>query len=370
MIVKWRSSKPTKSVVYSINNLALRVTSQSNKTDHEILLENLQPDTRYFYHIDNIDRQPFKGSVDFSFVTSPIHGAEKPARVWVLGDSGTANPDAEAVREAFINFTGSREADLILMLGDNAYPSGTDEEYQLAVFDMYPAILRKIALWPTFGNHEGLTSHSEDQQGPYYDIFTLPTNAEAGGTASNTEAYYSFDFANIHFISLNSHNIDKSPTGKMLSWLSRDLAITNQIWRIAFWHHPPYSKGTHNSDTELAMIEMTENVLSILETYGVDLVLSWHSHVYERSYHLNGHYGDSTTLSTMMILDDGNGRINEDGAYSKPGIEGMPNEGTVYVVMGSSGRAGSFKNHFHPSMYSSIESLGSLVLDVTEKNLT
>ena len=65
------------------------------------------------------------------------------AIVWVLGDSGTANRKARAVRDAYLNFTGSRHTDLWLMLGDNAYPDGTDEEYQAAVFEnMYEDMLR------------------------------------------------------------------------------------------------------------------------------------------------------------------------------------------------------------------------------------
>ena len=39
------------------------------------------------------------------------------------------------------------------------------------------------------------------------------------------------------------------------------------------------------------MIAMREKVVPILEQYGVDLVLCGHSHVYERSYLINKHYG-------------------------------------------------------------------------------
>jgi hypothetical protein len=36
---------------------------------------------------------------------------------------------------------------------------------------------------------------------------------------------------------------------------------------------------------------MRQYAAPILERYGVDLVLSGHSHNYERSYLLDGHYG-------------------------------------------------------------------------------
>ena len=85
---------------------------------------------------------------------------------------------------------------------------GTDAEYQAAVFDTYPTLLRKTLLWPTLGNHDGGSANSGTQTGAYYDIFTLPTQGEAGGMASGTEAYYSFDYANIHFIVLDSEGSD------------------------------------------------------------------------------------------------------------------------------------------------------------------
>ena len=46
---------------------------------------------------------------------------------------------------------------------------------------------------------------SPTETGPYFDIFSLPTKAEAGGLASGTEAYYSFDYGNIHFVVLDSY---------------------------------------------------------------------------------------------------------------------------------------------------------------------
>src|SRR5216117_1053841 len=115
-----------------------------------------------------------------------------------------ASTNQAAVRDAYLAFTGSRHTDLWLMLGDNAYPDGTDAQYQAAVFDMYPALLHNSPVWPTLGNHDGQSADSATQSGPYYDIFTLPTQAEAGGVASGTEAYYSFDYGNMHFVVLDS----------------------------------------------------------------------------------------------------------------------------------------------------------------------
>jgi hypothetical protein len=68
------------------------------------------------------------------------------------------------------------------------------------MFNVYPEMMRRSPLWATIGNHDGVSADSATQTGPYYDIHTFPKNAEAGGVASGTEAYYSFNYGNIHVI--------------------------------------------------------------------------------------------------------------------------------------------------------------------------
>jgi hypothetical protein len=92
---------------------------------------------------------------------------------------------------------------LVLQLGDNAYNSGLDNEFQVAVFDMYPTMLRKTPFWSCLGNHETAQATAFVDTYPYFDIYTLPTAGEAGGVASGTEHYYSFNYGNIHFIALD-----------------------------------------------------------------------------------------------------------------------------------------------------------------------
>jgi hypothetical protein len=250
------------------------------------------------------------------------------------------------------------------MLGDNAYTTGTDEQYQAAVFDMYPMVLQNTFLWPTVGNHDtGFSREAEHY--PYLDIFSLPAAAEAGGVASGTEKYYSFDYANIHFVCLDSMTSDVTPHGMMLTWLQNDLAATTQEWIIAYFHHPPYSKGSHDSDREWELIQMRTNVVPVLEAAGVDLVLCGHSHSYERSYLINGHYGHSSTFTNSMKLNDGDG--NRDGAYRK--AQGLAaNQGAVYSVAGSSGQTTPGPLD-HPAMYVGLEVLGSMLIDISSNRL-
>jgi hypothetical protein len=366
MHVRWRTELPEDSLVRygtSFDDLSLAVADPSLIVDHDLEITELEPGTKYYYAVGGTTGPLVGPAPEQYFITSPVPGAPQATRIWVLGDSGSSG--LSSVRDAYESATADAHTDLLLMLGDNAYPDGTDEDYQERLFDILFDTVRKTVLWPSIGNHDLVGSSSDPPVDPYFSIFTLPAEGEAGGLASGTEAYYSFDFANIHFVVLDSQGSDHSPPpeGNMLFWLQNDLAVTAQPWIVAFWHHAPYSDGSHISDTEHKMREMRRNAVPILEDYGVDLVLTGHSHGYERSYLIDQHYGDSDTFGPEHIVDGGSGRVDEpDGPYLKP-LGAVPHEGAVYTVAGNSGRIDD-GNLQHPAMYVSWPVLGSLIVEV------
>ncbi|MCP3980554.1 MAG: PKD domain-containing protein, partial [bacterium] len=368
VVIRWRTDVATSSEVRygtTQGNLSATEFDAAADTEHEIELTGLSPGTRYWYSVGAMGGPVLAGDdADHFFDTAPPVGATPPVRVWVLGDSGANVNNAGAVRDAYVGYTGARHTDLWLMLGDNAYTTGLDEEFQIKLFDVFPEMLRRSVLWPTIGNHDGIAANSGQQTGPYFDIFNLPDNAQAGGMVSGTESYYSFDYANIHFVVLDSHGSDRLIGGPMMDWLESDLAVTAQQWIIAYWHHPPYSKGGHDSDDvplEQQLVDMRDNAVRVLEDHGVDLVMTGHSHSYERSIMIDGHYGFSDDFGPQHVVDPGDGREVGDGAYVKPAAG--PHQGAVYQVAGSSSQlSGGLLNH--PVMYVSHNVLGSVVLDV------
>ncbi|MBI3802977.1 MAG: metallophosphoesterase family protein [Nitrospirae bacterium] len=370
IIIRWKTAEKSIGKVWlgrAPTDLKQMIEEKKGTTDHALSVTGLTPETTYYYAIGAAGGILEGKDPSHFFVTAPPAGRSTPTRIWVVGDSGTGDPRAKSVRDAYLSYAGSHRADLWLMLGDNAYPRGADESYQSALFDIYPTLLPNTTLWPTIGNHDTSGGFFSSKKSAYFDIFTLPQSGEAGGVASGTEAYYSFDYGNIHFVSLDSNQNDRSVRGPMLTWLKKDLAANRSEWLIAYWHHPPYSKGSHNSDVEDQLIDMRKNALPILEERGVDLVLSGHSHSYERSFLINGHYGPSSTFTKEMILNSGDGRADGTGPYVKPGKrEG--HQGTVYVVAGSAGHTGRGDLNY-PAMFTSLGVLGSLVLDIDHHRL-
>ena len=365
IIVRWRTLEGTTSRVRfgpAANDLRFSVQDTDPVTEHEMHLTGLSPDTEYYYSV-GVMAEGVAGGPDYFFRTAPMH--TRPMRVWAIGDCGTGTAAARAVFDRYLELSRDRYTDVWLMLGDNAYGVGTDQEYQVGVFNQYPELLRQTAVWSTMGNHETYSVEPNGQHA-YYNIFNHPTAGQAGGEPSGTEHYYSFNYANTHFVCLDSEESGRQPGNPMLTWLEEDLAGNTREWLIVFWHSPPYTKGSHDSDNPFDnfgnMTDMRSQIVPILESYGADLVLCGHSHNYERSYLMNGHYGFSGSLTPEMVLDSGTGSPLDSGAYLKPHGP-VPNQGTVYIVAGSAGFA-TFQTGRHPIMQRALLRMGSLVLDI------
>jgi predicted phosphodiesterase len=373
MVVRWRTDTLTSSRVdygAAPGSLGQSASDPLPTTEHVVTVSTLAPDTRYYYAVGSALGALVGDDADHFFSTAPTPGTPKPLRLWAIGDAGFTGADLDAVRDAYATFNGSSIADLFLLLGDNAYTIATDAQYQAAVFDEHAVMLRTTPVYSVFGNHEGFSSNSVTQIGPYFDMFSFPMAGEAGGVASGTEAYFSFDYANLHFIVLDSEQAPTSSSTPMLTWLVSDLQSTTADWVVAMWHRPAYSKGLlHNSDVETNEINMRQFAVPILESYGVDLVLAGHSHNYERSYLLDGHYGLSSTFSEANKVDPGDGDPAGAGTYRKNALGPIAHSGAVFVVNGSGSEVRTTTLN-HPAMLVGLLELGSLVVDVEDNVLT
>lgn len=368
LVVRWRTNLATASEVRlgpTPGNLTASFTDPALTTEHVVAVGGLEPGAYAYYSVGAPGQVFAGGDVAHAFRAAPVPGADVPVRLWVVGDGGRGSPTQFAVRDAFEAWSSGHPPDAWLLLGDNAYDTGTDAEFQAKFFDVYAERLRRSVLWPVRGNHDVVRAGPAND---YYEFFTMPAAGEAGGVPSGSSAYYSFDWGNVHVVVLDSEGSDRTLGGPMLQWLRLDLAATTADWVIAAWHHPPYTKGSHDSDNEgdsgARMGEMRRRAVPILDSLGADLSLSGHSHSYERSYLLRGHTGVSGTLTSAMILDGGDGRADGDGPYLKPSPGRAPLEGMVHVVAGSAGLASGGPLN-HPAMRASINRPGSFVIDVS-----
>lgn len=377
--IRWQTSTETNSMLSYKNQQGQTFFSMGLDTpsiNHEVTLQKLSPKSLYFYKIKSTEVALRWDSTQY-FITAPLTGTSPKTRIWATGDCGNNSLNQFQNMQQQQAYLQGKAADVWLLLGDNAYESGTEYEFEHNFFNVFEPILKHTPLYPAPGNHDYASNYDRqnDHKIPYYDLFSLPENAEAGGIPSHTEAYYSFDYGNIHFLSLDSYGREDFATrlydtlGAQVQWIKKDLADTKQKWKIAYWHHPPYTKGSHNSDTEEELILIRQNLLQILERNGVDLVLCGHSHSYERSYLLNGYYSDAAAFDETLHAK----------SVSTAKYDGSPNScpytkdktGTVYIVSGSAGKVGGTSLGFpHNAMYySDVWHGGSLMLEIEDNRL-
>ncbi|WP_157976920.1 metallophosphoesterase [Taibaiella helva] len=389
IVIRWRTDAPAKSRVRfgpTAGNLNQIVQDTAAVTEHIIKLTGLTPYTRYFYSVGSLT-DTLQGDTANYFYTLPVAGlADSLLRIGVIGDCGNNSTNQRNVRDQLSAYLGSNYMNSWILLGDNAYSTGLDNEYQAEFFNIYKdQFLKQNPLFPAPGNHDYGNSNSSPSVtnhalAPYYQNFTMPIAGEAGGTPSNNPAFYAYDIGNVHFLSLDSYGKEADASkmydtaGAQVQWIKQDLASnTNKGWVVAYWHHPPYTMGSHNSDNETDLVQIRQKFIQILERMGVDLILCGHSHDYERSKLMKGHYGNEASFDPGVHHLSASSGMYDGSANSCPYIKDSATnyQGTVYVVSGSAGQLGGQQSSFpyNAMYYSNATNGGSMILEVKGNRL-
>ncbi len=386
MTIRYRTDLPTNSSIqYSLNPKSFKLSKNifgGHQTEHILKLDSLEPNTTYYYRIVTNGTNTVGDSTYF-FKTAPNPGSKEKFSVWCIGDMFPGATQTN-VYEGFKKFTKGKYTNLFLTVGDNVYSGGTDADFQANFFNVYNngPLLKQSPLFTSVGNHD-YDAYAKNQDNPemaYFQNFTLPSSGQSGGLASNSEAYYAFDYGNAHFICLDSYAWGKDNKrifdgpSEQLSWLKSDLKANKLPWVIVYFHYPPYTKGTYDSDIVPELTKLREILTPVFDEFDVDMVISGHSHVFERSRPLSGLIGLSSEFNKKT-----NWTQNSSGKYDKsenscPYIfQTNPKEknGVMYVVNGVGGATGSPRAGFpHPAMeYSLAGKGGSFYFEIENKRL-
>jgi hypothetical protein len=172
----------------------------------------------------------------------------------------------------------------VLPLGDTQYEEGVYNDYfkgtpSLPGTGYNPTWGRlKSVTRPAVGNHEYLTPGAAG----YFDYFNGPGNF-TGPAGDRDKGYYSFDVGTWHLVSLNSYcsGAGGCHVGSPQElWLRQDLAAHPRSCTLAYMHHPRWSSDPKGGD--FANRPQVQPFFQALYDYGVELLLTGHSHFYER----------------------------------------------------------------------------------------
>jgi uncharacterized protein (TIGR03437 family) len=299
--VVWTTSEPGRgSVDYSADQSYAQTASAFVRTipatsssatfyRYQAELTGLRPGRDYFYRV-RVDGEILKEGTRFRTA------GPDPFTFLVFGDSGTGGQNQLRLADLM---TAGEDPALVLHTGDVSQYESTFAQLDSTFFGVYTAMLGRIPFYPTPGNHDYYTERAV----PYLEAFSPP---DSGTPARDAGRYYSFDWGNVHFVSLDS-NLLGTPdaTARMLEWLDGDLGRQNRFWKIAYFHHPPYPASRHVNDPLCGLARL--RFAPVLERYGVHLVLSGHEHTYQRSLPLRDGVPVEPGSGTVYITTGGGG---------------------------------------------------------------
>jgi acid phosphatase type 7 len=295
VVVMWETTEP---IIGTVNygdseELEKSLSDQSPVKIHEIKITSLEPGKLYRYQISyGKVRLPVS-----TFKTAPPDGT-KEFCLAVYGDS-RSDP---AVHSKVTKLMIDSNPDLVINTGDLVASGNDYERWKNEFFTPLRNVIEHIPIYTTLGNHEGNSAN-------YFNYLSLPNN----------ESYYSFDYANAHFICLdtNSGSTPYNESSPQYKWLIDDLEKNkgNNKWLIVFFHAPLFRASPARG------IEPQRYLWQpLFDKYGVDFVLNGHDHYYIRTYPI-GYLSNTPKKGVYHIVAGGGGASLYDIASARSYIQ-------------------------------------------------
>jgi len=281
IVIMWETTEPFVGTVSygESENMGSSISESSPVKIHEVKITGLEPGKTYNYQASygNVKITPSK------FKTAPPDGT-KDFVLAVYGDS-RSNP---VVHENVVSLMLESNPDLVINVGDLVLNGTIYEQWKPQFFTPLSKLSDHVPFYACLGNHEGNSPN-------YFNYLSLPGN----------EIYYSFDYANAHFICLdtNSGNTPYDESSPQYKWLIDDLEKNKNSdkWLIVFFHAPLFRAHLTRG------IEPQRYVWQpLFDKYSVDLVLNGHDHYYERTYPI-GYLSDKPKKGVPHVITGGGG---------------------------------------------------------------
>ncbi len=202
-------------------------------------------------------------------LAGPLAGPGKPAtRFLALADVGSGDRNQRALGQRMAEVHRQRPVDLVVLAGDNIYPSGNLDLVEATFHRPYRELLAAgVPFHVALGNHDIRTGNGDPQVA--YRPFGM-----AG-------RWYSLRRGDVAFFFLDTNgNTDWS---RQLPWLEGALAASDAPWKVVIGHHPIHSSGFYGSDRAAQ-----RRLGPLFRRYGVQLYINGHEHNYERTLPING----------------------------------------------------------------------------------
>ncbi|OQR90474.1 hypothetical protein THRCLA_09333 [Thraustotheca clavata] len=312
---------------------------------HKAQFCNLNSSTIYTYTIGKNANKPL---FQRSFITPPTTGDNTvPTVLGMVGDIGSKK--LHATLQNIASGLGGVPAQVVIVLGDLSYANGEQEQWDLW-YNQSQNVFSTIPSLTINGNHEtikggGASSPKHKKKFPpenYVSYIHRANNPVPAAQNKQLRTYYSIDIGLVHCVFLDDYAGSRgavkqsddwlSERNVQLKWLKTDLSGVDRKktpWVLVFKHNPFYStwqahqcqcgpqpyifpdsdkcwNGIYDdaSPSEVGEEPHCANQAKFEDVYlqyKVDMVVSGHTHAYERTAPIVKNKIDTKNGITYMI---------------------------------------------------------------------
>lgn len=316
MTVMWHTTQDATSVVHYGETAECNKTMEGEvQAIHEIRLNDLQPDTQYFYRVESTTDHGDRYESPVATFRTAVR-EETPFAFAVISDT-QGNPQ---VSSQLAELAWGQRPNFALHIGDLVSTGRNHDHWLEHFFPGMRPLINYVPFYPVLGNHEQNARH-------YYNYVSLP----------DPEYYYTFKFGNTQFFMIDT-NQKVDPESMQYRWLEEQLKRSESRWKIVCHHHPPFSSDENDygnlwktNQGSLGDLRARQ-LVPLYEKYGVDIVWNGHIHSYERTWPIRGETAVEEGAPFYMITGGGGGGL-ETAAPTRPYFQNNVRHGHHYVMV-------------------------------------
>ena len=304
-------------------NLGLVATYGTQRaTKHSVTIQGLEENSDYFYRVGDKDNGYWSDAIPFT-TGGETDDADTFSFISVNDSQGMVESDYEVYLNTLEQARGTFPDAAFTIHGGDFVDDGANEDYWTWALDDEDNVAQGMAMAPAAGNHEaksdveGITD--ENPIVSHFNLANVPQDQDL-----STGVYYSFEYKNATFVVLNTNDLGANGgiSQEQYDWAYQTLSAADTQWKIVLLHKSPYSNGPHQTDEDVVAIRGQMDALAA--SCDVDVVLSGHDHVYNRTPYLMRGEAQAVTTETQTYQG-----TNYETAVN-------PN-GTVFIIAGTCG---------------------------------
>ncbi|MEM9940655.1 MAG: metallophosphoesterase [Planctomycetota bacterium] len=324
MTVMWKTNRTATTKVFwgKTNECKNELKTDQNGIVHECTINQLEPQTHYFYRVESQSQQG-KPSVITSSVSTfqTAVKTETPFAFAVISDT-QGNPEVSGKLAAH---AWGQRPNFLLHPGDLVSTGGNDSHWTDHFFPSMDSLIQRVPFYPVLGNHEQNAKN-------YFDYVSLP----------EPEYFYTFQFGNTQFFMIDS-NRNVAPESEQYQWLEQQLTKSDAIWKFVCHHHPPYSSDENDygnlwkTNVSTRGDQRVRQLIPLYEKHNVDFVWNGHIHSYERTWPIREGRSVESDAPIYMITGGGGGSLETPGPV-RPFFQNTVRYGHHYSMVRINGR--------------------------------